>query len=54
MKRRIVRKDLVSISDYSKMYNINRVRIYRMIEDGELVVEHISGTDYIRLSQDKK
>jgi len=52
MKRRIIRNDLVSVSEYSKRYNINRVKIYKMIDDGELVVEHISGTDYIRLKFD--
>lgn len=53
MKRRIVRNDLVSVSEYSKRYNVNRVKIYQLINDGKLVVEHISGTDYIQLKFDK-
>ena len=52
MKRRIIRKDLVSISKYAEMYGINRAKVYKMIEDGELIVEHISGTDYVRLKID--
>lgn len=40
--------------NYSKKYNINRVTLDRMIDDGKLVVEHIDGTDYIRLKTDKK
>lgn len=49
MKRIIVRKDLIKKSDYSKKYNINRVSLDKMINEGRLVVEQISGTDYIRL-----
>lgn len=52
MKRVIIRKDLMKKSEYSKKYGINRVTIDKMIERGELVVERISGTDYIRI--DKK
>ena len=36
-------------SDYSKNYKVNRVTLDRLINEGELVVEQISGTDYIRL-----
>ncbi len=50
MKRRIVRKDLMSKSEYAKAYNVSRVTVDKMIDRGELIVEHISGTDYIRLS----
>ena len=50
MKRRIVRNDLMSKSDYSKKYGVNRVAIDKMINNGDLVVEHISGTDYIRIT----
>ena len=49
MKRIIVRKDLIKKSDYSKKYGVNRVKIDQLIQDGELVVEQISGTDFIRL-----
>jgi hypothetical protein len=54
MKRRIIRNDLMSKSDYSKKYGINRVSIDKMIENGDLFVETISGTDFIRLNFDKK
>ena len=50
MKRRIVRNDLMSKSEYSKKYGINRVTIDKKINSGELIVEHISGTDYIRVA----
>jgi hypothetical protein len=49
MKRIKIRQDLVSKSEYSKIYGINRVRIDAMIESGKLHVERISGTDYIIL-----
>ena len=49
MKKIIVRNDLIKKSDYSKKYNINRVRVDQLIQDGKLVVEEISGTHYIRL-----
>jgi hypothetical protein len=52
MKRVIIRTDLIKKSDYSKRYSINRVTLDKMIQDGVLVVERISGTDYIRT--DKK
>lgn len=48
-----VRKDLVSKSEFSKRYNINRVRIDKMIDSGEVSVERISGTDYIILKRDR-
>jgi len=37
----------MSKTEYSKVYNINRVTIDKMIADGELSVEVISGKDYI-------
>ena len=37
----------MSKTEYSKAYNINRVTIDKMIVDGELSVEVISGKDYI-------
>jgi hypothetical protein len=49
MKKVIIRKDLINKKDYSKKYGINRVAIDKKIENGELVVEQISGVDYIRL-----
>jgi hypothetical protein len=52
MKRVKIRKDLLSKSEYSKRYNLNRVRIDKMIESGEVSVERISGTDYIILKKD--
>ena len=47
MKRKRIRNDLMSKTEYSKNYNINRVTIDKMIEEGELSVEVISGKDYI-------
>lgn len=38
--------------EFSKRYNINRVRIDIMIESGDLHVERISGVDYIVLKKD--
>ena len=35
--------------EYSDQYKIDRVKLDKKIEAGELVVERISGTDYIRL-----
>lgn len=49
MKKVIVRDDLMKKQEYSKKYNINRVKIDQLIQEGKLVVEQISGTDYIRL-----
>ena len=42
----------MSVSEYAKKYGTNRVRVYKMIDNGELTVEHISGTDYIKLKVD--
>ena len=39
----------MSKSNYSKQYGISRPTIDKRIENGELVVEHIDGTDYIVL-----
>jgi len=47
MKRKRIRTDLMSKTEYSKAYNINRVTIDKMIENGELSVEVISKKDYI-------
>ena len=52
MKHIKVRKDLVNKIEFSKQYGINRVRIDKMVEAGELKVERISGTDYIVLTKD--
>ena len=49
MKRIIIRNDLMSKSDYSKKYGINRTSIDQKIRNGELSVEEISGKHYIRL-----
>lgn len=49
MKRVILRNDLMSKSEYSKKYNINRVAIDKMINEGRLVVERISNVDYIKI-----
>lgn len=52
MKRIKIREDLVSKMEYSKRYNVNRVRVDIMIESGDLSVERISGVDYIVLKKD--
>lgn len=49
MKRIKIRKDLMSKSDYSKAYSINRVTLDKKIENGELAVERIGKVDYIKL-----
>lgn len=49
MKRIIIRKDLMKKSDYANKYGINRVTLDKKIEQGDLVVERISGTDYVRI-----
>jgi predicted site-specific integrase-resolvase len=54
MKRITVRNDLMKKAEYSKQYGINRMTIDRMIRDGELPVERISGTDYIKLTINNK
>ncbi len=41
----------MSKTDYSKKYNVSRPTIDKMIEEGKLVVEQISGTDFIRLKK---
>jgi len=53
MRRIKVRTDLMSKSEYSKAYNVNRVRIDKLIESGEISVERISGVDYIVLRKNK-
>lgn len=50
MRKIIIRNDLMSKSDYSKKYGIDRVKIDKLIEDGKLIVEEISGKHYIKLS----
>ena len=50
MKKIKIRKDLVSKSDYSKKYSINRPKIDKLIDEGILAVEEISGIQYIKLN----
>jgi hypothetical protein len=49
MKRIKVRTDLMSKSDYSKRYGLNRTTLDKKIEDGYLAVEEISGKHYIKV-----
>lgn len=49
MKRIIIRKDLMSKSEYSVKYGISRPKIDDMILSGELAVEEISGKHYIKV-----
>ena len=50
MKKILIRKDLMSKSEYSKKHKISRPMIDKMIEDGELSVEEISGKHYIKIN----
>ena len=45
----IIRNDLMKKKEYSIQYGISRPTIDKMIKDGDLCVERISGTDYIKL-----
>ncbi len=47
MRRIKIRNDLMSKSDYSKKYKINRVKLDELINSGNLAVEEISGKHYI-------
>jgi hypothetical protein len=49
MKRIIIRNDLMKKSDYSKKFGVNRVQLDKKINDGDLVVEEIGGTHYIKI-----
>ena len=40
-------------SKYAKEYGINRVKLDKMIHEGELTVEQIDGTDYVRLKVER-
>jgi len=40
----------MSKSEYSKKYGLNRPKIDKMINEGELSVEEISGIQYIKLN----
>lgn len=49
MRKIKVRKDLMSKTEYSRAYSVDRPRIDKMIEDGLLSVEEISGKHYIKI-----
>ena len=49
MAKKVFRKDLMSKSEYSKACNVSRPTIDKMIKNGELSVEIISNTEYIKL-----
>ena len=49
MRKIIRRDDLLNKSQYSKQYGVNRVSLDKMIEDGKLIVEEISGIHYIKI-----
>ena len=40
----------MSKSEYSKQYGISRPTIDKKIENGELVVEVISGVEYVKIA----
>lgn len=50
MKKKIIRTDLMSKSEYSKQYGISRPTVDKKIENGELVVEVISGVEYVKIA----
>ena len=52
MRKAKVRTDLMSKTEYAVKYNVSRVTIDKLISDGKLAVEVISGKDYIKLKQD--
>lgn len=49
MKRLKIRDDLMNKSEYSKAFRVGRNKLDKMINDGELSVERISGVDYIKI-----
>jgi len=49
MKKIRVRTDLISKQEYHKRYGIARPTINKMIDEGKLSVEEISGTQYIKI-----
>lgn len=49
MKRIIIRKDLISKSNYSKKNKISRPTIDKLINEGLLPIERIDGVDYIKI-----
>ena len=49
MRNIVIRKDLMSKSEYSKQYRISRPTIDKMINEGKLKVEEISGTHFIKV-----
>jgi hypothetical protein len=51
MKRIVIRHDLMSKSNYSKKYGVNRTSLDAKIKNGELAVEEISGKHYIKLTK---
>lgn len=51
MKKVKVRNDLMSKKEFSVKYGMSRPLIDRMINRGEIPVEHICGIDYIRINK---
>lgn len=49
MRKIKVRNDLMSKSEYSRQYKISRPKIDEMINNGQLSVEEISGTHFIKI-----
>ena len=49
MRRIKVRHDLMSKTEYSKKYGVDRTTIDRKIKAGDLSVEEISGKHYIKI-----
>ena len=49
MKRKIIRTDLMSKSEYSKKYGLSRPTIDKKIQQGALAVEVISNVEYVKI-----
>lgn len=49
MKKITIRTDLMKKVDYAKQYNLSRPTIDKKINDGDLQVERIGTTDYIKI-----
>lgn len=49
MKKILIRTDLMKKIDYAKQYGYSRPTIDKKINDGELHVERIGTTDYIKI-----
>lgn len=49
MKKILIRTDLMKKIEYAKQFNLSRPTLDKKINDGELPVERIGNTDYIKI-----